>query len=169
MYRYRTCGEAAGVDGLTGDEGTFFLCAFWLVDGLALTGRLDEARALFERLLALRNDFGLLAEEYDPVQQRQLGNFPQAFSHMGLIQSALLLQQMMTQSSRRQGVVAVPAPRSASRSTRQSAADLTPPARLATHPLTRISIPATRLHASRGTSEPPPDPERFRYLNLRAA
>ncbi|SFY48741.1 glycoside hydrolase family 15 protein [Streptomyces sp. F-1] len=126
VYRYRTCGEAAGVDGLTGDEGTFFLCAFWLVDGLALTGRLDEARALFEHLLALRNDLGLLAEEYDPVQQRQLGNFPQAFSHMGLIQSALLLQQMVAQSSRRQGAVAVPTSRSTSRSTRQNATDLTP-------------------------------------------
>lgn len=99
VYRYPTCGEDVGVDGLTGDEGAFFLCNFWLVDGLALTGRPDEARALFERLLALRNDLGLLAEEYDPVQQRQLGNFPQAFSHMGLIQSALLLQQMATQSS----------------------------------------------------------------------
>ncbi|MFG3320186.1 glycoside hydrolase family 15 protein [Streptomyces sp. NPDC048171] len=126
VYRYPTCGEDVGVDGLTGDEGAFFLCNFWLVDGLALTGRPDEARALFERLLALRNDLGLLAEEYDPVQQRQLGNFPQAFSHMGLIQSALLLQQMATQSSPRHDAIAVPAPRSTSRSTRQSTADLTP-------------------------------------------
>ncbi|MFD7957645.1 glycoside hydrolase family 15 protein [Streptomyces ardesiacus] len=126
VYRYPTCSEDAGADGLTGDEGAFFLCAFWFVDGLALTGRLDEARALFERLLALRNDLDLLAEEYDPVQQRQLGNFPQAFSHMGLIQSALLLQQIATQSSPRQGAVAVPARRSTSRSTRQSTADLTP-------------------------------------------
>ncbi|MFD9152373.1 glycoside hydrolase family 15 protein, partial [Streptomyces diastaticus] len=75
---------------------------------------------------ALRNDLGLLAEEYDPVQQRQLGNFPQAFSHMGLIQSALLLQQMAAQSSPRHAALAVPAPRSTSRSTRQSTADLTP-------------------------------------------
>jgi GH15 family glucan-1,4-alpha-glucosidase len=126
VYRYPTCGEEVGVDGLTGDEGTFFLCNFWLVDGLALTGRLDEARALFERLLALRNDLGLLAEEYDPAQRRQLGNFPQAFSHMGLIQSALLLQQMAIQPSPSHGALAVPAPRSTSRSTRQSAADLTP-------------------------------------------
>ncbi|CAL9636914.1 glycoside hydrolase family 15 protein [Streptomyces sp. enrichment culture] len=126
VYRYPTCGEDVGVDGLTGDEGAFFLCNFWLVDGLALTGRSDEARALFERLLALRNDLGLLAEEYDPVQQRQLGNFPQAFSHMGLIQSALLLQQMAAQSSPRHAALAVPAPRSTSRSTRQSTADLTP-------------------------------------------
>ncbi|CAM5457051.1 hypothetical protein STENM327S_08151 [Streptomyces tendae] len=126
VYRYPTGGEDTGVDGLPGDEGAFFLCNFWLADGLALTGRLDEARCLFEHLLALRNDLGLLAEEYDPVQQRQLGNFPQAFSHMGLIQSALLLQQMATQSFPRHAALAVPAPRSTSRSTRQSTADLTP-------------------------------------------
>ncbi len=126
VYRYPTRGKRTGVDGLTGDEGTFFLCDFWLVDGLALTGRLDEARALFERLLALRNDLGLLAEEYDPVQQRQLGNFPQAFSHMGLIQSARLLQHLTTGPSRHRGAVAVPAPRPTSRSTRQSAVALTP-------------------------------------------
>ncbi|MEU3159076.1 glycoside hydrolase family 15 protein [Streptomyces griseoincarnatus] len=126
VHRYRTRGKRTGVDGLKGNEGTFVLCSFWLVDGLALTGRLDEARGLFERLLALRSDLGLLAEEYDPVQQRQLGNFPQAFSHMGLIQSALLLQQVAKQSSPRHGAVAVPAPRSTSRSTHQSAADLTP-------------------------------------------
>lgn len=99
VRRYPTVGDHAGVDGLKGDEGTFILCSFWLVDALALTGRLDEAHTLFERLLALRNDLGLLAEEYDPVQQRQLGNFPQAFSHMGLIQSARLLHQLSTRSS----------------------------------------------------------------------
>ncbi|MFD7959049.1 glycoside hydrolase family 15 protein [Streptomyces ardesiacus] len=126
VRRYPTLGARTGEDGLKGDEGAFLLCSFWLVDGLALTGRLDEARCLFERLLALRNDLGLLAEEYDPVQQRQLGNFPQAFSHMGLIQSAQLLQQMATQSSRRHGAVPVPAPRSTSHSTRQPTADLTP-------------------------------------------
>ncbi|MET9823798.1 glycoside hydrolase family 15 protein [Streptomyces sp. NPDC006349] len=126
VRRYPTVGDRTGVDGLTGDEGTFLLCSFWFVDALALTGRLDEARALFERLLCLRSDLGLLAEEYDPVQQRQLGNFPQAFSHMGLIQSALLLQQMETQTSPRHGALGVPAPRSASRSTRQPTADLTP-------------------------------------------
>ncbi len=112
------------MDGLSGDEGTFVLCSFWLVDALALTGRLDEAHALFERLLALRNDLGLLAEEYDPVQQRQLGNFPQAFSHMGLIQSAPLLQLLATQSSHR-GAVAFPSPRSTARSTHKTCADLT--------------------------------------------
>ncbi|MCX4766108.1 glycoside hydrolase family 15 protein [Streptomyces sp. NBC_01275] len=126
VRRYPTIGDRTGVDGLKGDEGTFVLCSFWLVDALALIGRLNEAHALFERLLALRNDLGLLAEEYDPVQQRQLGNFPQAFSHMGLIQSARLLQLLSTQSSHHRGAVAVPTPRSAPRSTRQIRADLTP-------------------------------------------
>ncbi|MER6526609.1 glycoside hydrolase family 15 protein [Streptomyces sp. NPDC001508] len=126
VRRYPTIGDQTGMDGLTGDEGAFVLCSFWLVDALALTGRLDEAHALFERLLALRNDLGLLAEEYDPVRQRQLGNFPQAFSHMGLIRSARLLQVLGLQSPHRRGAVAVPAPRSTSRSTRQTCADMTP-------------------------------------------
>lgn len=126
VYRYPTLDKRTGVDGLKGNEGTFVLCSFWLVDGLALTGRLDEARSLFDRLLSLRNDLGLLAEEYDPVHQRQLGNFPQAFSHMGLIQSARLLQQLTAQLSLQRDAVALPAPRSASRGTRQSATDLTP-------------------------------------------
>ncbi len=78
--------EAA--DGLPAGEGTFLTCSFWLVDNLAMLGRWDEARERFEALLALRNDVGLLAEEYDPVERRQLGNFPQAFSHVGLINSA---------------------------------------------------------------------------------
>ncbi|MER7933025.1 MULTISPECIES: glycoside hydrolase family 15 protein [unclassified Streptomyces] len=127
VRRYPTVGDRAGVDGLKGDEGAFVLCSFWLVDALALTGRLDEAHSLFERLLALRNDLGLLAEEYDPVQQRQLGNFPQAFSHMGLIQSALLLQRLSQPSHH--GAVQVAAPCStASRGTRQSVTALTPQA-----------------------------------------
>ncbi len=125
VRRYPTIGDHAGMDGLKGDEGTFILCSFWLVDALALTGRLDEAHTLFERLLALRNDLGLLAEEYDPVQQRQLGNFPQAFSHMGLIQSARLLHLLSTQSSLHPGAVAVPVPRSPSRRPRQTCKDLT--------------------------------------------
>jgi GH15 family glucan-1,4-alpha-glucosidase len=75
-------------DGLAGGEGTFLVCSFWLVDALTMTGRLDEAEALFERLLSLRNDLGLLAEEYDPRSGRQLGNFPQAFSHVGLVNAA---------------------------------------------------------------------------------
>ncbi len=75
-------------DGQQGDEGTFLVCSFWLVDAYVLAGRRDDASALFERLLALRNDVGLLAEEYDPRAKRQLGNFPQAYSHIGLINAA---------------------------------------------------------------------------------
>ena len=78
-------------DGLPPAEGVFLACSFWLVDNLCLQGRWDEATALFERLLALRNDVGLLAEEYDTASCRQVGNFPQAFSHVGLINSALNL------------------------------------------------------------------------------
>jgi GH15 family glucan-1,4-alpha-glucosidase len=78
-------------DGLPGGEGQFLACSFWLVSALALNGRQEEARALFERLLALRNDLGLLAEEYDVPRARQVGNFPQAFSHLALIQAASLL------------------------------------------------------------------------------
>jgi|SRR5690606_31956136 len=76
------------VDGLPAGEGAFLLVTFWYVDNLALQGRYGEARAHFERLLALRNDVGLLAEQYDPVHKRQLGNFPQAFSHVGLVNTA---------------------------------------------------------------------------------
>jgi GH15 family glucan-1,4-alpha-glucosidase len=75
-------------DGLPGTEGQFLACSFWLVSALALNGRVDEARALFERLLDLRNDLGLLAEEYDVDHGRQVGNFPQAFSHLALIEAA---------------------------------------------------------------------------------
>ncbi|MEU6461713.1 glycoside hydrolase family 15 protein [Streptomyces sp. NPDC046976] len=79
------------VDGLPGGEGAFLACSFWLVDALQLTGRRKEARELFERLVRVANDVGLLAEEYDPGADRQLGNFPQAFSHLGLVNSALTL------------------------------------------------------------------------------
>ncbi|MFD7237975.1 glycoside hydrolase family 15 protein [Streptomyces syringium] len=89
VRRYTVDGKA--VDGLPGNEGTFLVCSFWLVDALHLTGRRKEARRLFERLLDLRSDLGLLSEEYDPVARRQLGNYPQAFSHIGLVTSALLL------------------------------------------------------------------------------
>jgi len=78
-------------DGVGGEEGAFLLCSFWLVDCLALIGRHDDAAALYERLLGLRNDVGLLAEEYDPRAGRQLGNYPQAFSHIALITSAITL------------------------------------------------------------------------------
>ncbi|MGH8915853.1 MAG: glycoside hydrolase family 15 protein [Acidimicrobiia bacterium] len=85
ILRYRP-GETD--DGLPGHEGAFLLCSFWMVDALAMAGRRDDARRRFEYLLTLRNDVGLLAEEYDPVSKRMLGNFPQAFSHLGLIASA---------------------------------------------------------------------------------
>ncbi|ORT57513.1 glycoside hydrolase family 15 protein [Streptomyces sp. CB03238] len=89
IRRYST--EGVSVDGLPGDEGTFLVCSFWMADALRMTGRTKEARELFERLLALRNDVGLLAEEYDAAARRQLGNFPQAFSHIGLVGTALAL------------------------------------------------------------------------------
>jgi len=89
LRRYSS--QARTVDGLPGEEGTFIACTFWLADALHLTGRTEEARELFERLLGLANDVGLLAEEYDPVQGRLLGNFPQAFSHIGLVNTALAL------------------------------------------------------------------------------
>jgi GH15 family glucan-1,4-alpha-glucosidase len=78
-------------DGVGGDEGAFLACSFWLADAYAMLGRLDDATALFERLLAVRNDLGLMAEEYDPVARRLLGNFPQGFSHIGLINTAFNL------------------------------------------------------------------------------
>ena len=83
--RYRT---ESGVDGLPHGEGAFLLCTFWLADAYVLMGRRDEARAIFCHLLSIRNDLGLLAEEYDPVARRQLGNLPQAFPHLGLINTA---------------------------------------------------------------------------------
>jgi len=88
IRRYRT---EETQDGLSGNEGVFLACSFWYVDNLVLQGRHQEARPMFERLLTLANDVGLLAEEYDPVAPRQLGNFPQAFSHLALINSALNL------------------------------------------------------------------------------
>ena len=80
-------------DGIPGGEGAFLACSFWYVDNLVLLGRRDEAVELFERLLSCRNDVGLLAEEYDPRAKRQLGNFPQAFSHVALVSSALNLNR----------------------------------------------------------------------------
>ncbi|HLG88232.1 MAG TPA: glycoside hydrolase family 15 protein [Alphaproteobacteria bacterium] len=85
VRRYST---ASAVDGIAGDEGAFLACSFWLCDAYALCGRYTEARALFERLVGLANDLGLLAEEYDPAEKRLLGNFPQAFSHIALINAA---------------------------------------------------------------------------------
>jgi GH15 family glucan-1,4-alpha-glucosidase len=83
--------EKTAADGLPGSEGTFLACSFWLADALHMTGRSKEARELFERLVVLGNDVGLLSEEYDPVAGVQLGNFPQAFSHIGLVNTALAL------------------------------------------------------------------------------
>ncbi len=88
VLRYRT---EAGHDGLPGDEGAFLACSFWLVEALHAAGETAEATALFEHLLTLRNDLGLLSEEYDPVAGRALGNTPQAFSHFPLVTSALAL------------------------------------------------------------------------------
>jgi GH15 family glucan-1,4-alpha-glucosidase len=90
-----------GADGLPPGEGVFLACSFWLANSLALIGRRDDAIALFERLLALRNDLGLLAEEYDPVAKRQLGNFPQAFSHTAIINTAAHLAELESASAAR--------------------------------------------------------------------
>jgi GH15 family glucan-1,4-alpha-glucosidase len=87
LLRYRP--ETDGVDGLPGGEGAFLACSFWLVDALVGMGRSAEARRRFEQLLDLRNDVGLLAEEYDVAARRQVGNVPQAFSHVGLVASAV--------------------------------------------------------------------------------
>ncbi len=97
VLRYRVDADPEGatgtVDGLPGEEGAFLACSFWLADALALAGREDEARDLFERLLGLTNDVGLLAEEWDPVARRHLGNTPQALSHIGLVNTALALDR----------------------------------------------------------------------------
>jgi GH15 family glucan-1,4-alpha-glucosidase len=91
VMRYQTSTE---VDGLPPGEGVFLPCSFWLADSYTLQNRDAEAQALFERLLSLRNDVGLLAEEYDPHARRQVGNFPQAFSHVALIGTALNLHRV---------------------------------------------------------------------------
>jgi len=85
VYRYRT---ESGIDGLAGEEGTFLLCTFWLAQALALAGQVARARAVFERAIGYRNDVGLLAEEVDGETGELLGNFPQAFSHIGLVNAA---------------------------------------------------------------------------------
>ena len=87
VMRYKP-DDSADVDGLPPGEGAFLPCSFWLADNLTLLGRREEARELYERLLALRNDLGLLSEEYDPRARRLVGNFPQAFSHVALVNTA---------------------------------------------------------------------------------
>jgi GH15 family glucan-1,4-alpha-glucosidase len=99
VLRYPT--RKGGVDGLPGGEGVFLPCSFWLVDCLHLLGRKSDARRLYERLLDLRNDVGLLAEEYDLKRKRLLGNFPQAFSHVGLVNSAQILAEKSTAPGRK--------------------------------------------------------------------
>jgi GH15 family glucan-1,4-alpha-glucosidase len=89
LLRYRT---ETDVDGLPGGEHPFLACSFWLVSAYAAAGRLDDAHALFDRLVGLVNDVGLLSEEYDPRNKRMVGNFPQAFSHLTLVQAAFRLR-----------------------------------------------------------------------------
>ena len=103
VRRYRT---EAMADGLPEGEGVFLACSFWYVDNLVLQGRDEEARALFLKLLALRNDVGLLSEEYDPRVRRLVGNFPQAFSHIALVNSALALSAAADHVSQRTGTQA---------------------------------------------------------------
>jgi len=98
VIRYNT---ALPGDGLPAGEGAFLACSFWLADNYVLQGRLEDARALFERLVGLCNDVGLLAEEYDPKARRQLGNFPQAFSHIALINTAYNLSRAQGPAAQR--------------------------------------------------------------------
>jgi GH15 family glucan-1,4-alpha-glucosidase len=100
VLRYRS---ETDVDGLPPGEGVFLPCSFWLANNYKLQQRDAEANTLFEHLLSLRNDVGLLAEEYDPKSQRQLGNFPQAFSHLALIGTAMSLQDVGPAQQRAQG------------------------------------------------------------------
>jgi GH15 family glucan-1,4-alpha-glucosidase len=90
VYRYRT---DDGVDGLAGEEGTFLLCTFWLAQALALAGEVGRAREVFERAAAFATDLGLLSEEVDPASGELLGNVPQAFSHIGLVNAAWAIDQ----------------------------------------------------------------------------
>ena len=85
--------EGLNADGLTGEEGTFVICSFWLVSCLAQAGELERAEALFDQLAGYANDLGLLAEEIDVANDEQLGNFPQAFSHIGLVTAAWEIDQ----------------------------------------------------------------------------
>ncbi|MFM9540102.1 glycoside hydrolase family 15 protein [Streptomyces turgidiscabies] len=106
VRRYPTAGSDEGVDGLAGDEGTFLACSFWMVEALTLIGRHEEAHALFTKLLGLRNDVGLLAEEYDSNAKRQVGNFPQAFSHFAMLLAALRLDAAESAAPTRRALAA---------------------------------------------------------------
>jgi GH15 family glucan-1,4-alpha-glucosidase len=100
VLRYHT---EKGADGLPAGEGAFLPCSFWLADCYSLQGRRNEANELFERLLALRNDVGLVSEEYDPRARRLVGNFPQAFSHLAIVNTALNLLDQRAVRKRSQG------------------------------------------------------------------
>jgi GH15 family glucan-1,4-alpha-glucosidase len=106
VLRYAT---EDGADGLPPGEGAFLACSFWLVDAYILIGRHDDAQKLFDRLLAVRNDVGLLSEEYDPRTGRLVGNFPQAFSHVALVNSAFNLSEAAKPAEHRAEGAAVPA------------------------------------------------------------
>jgi GH15 family glucan-1,4-alpha-glucosidase len=95
VYRYRAH------DGLEGDEGTFLLCTFWLAQAMAMSGQVERARGVFERAIAFVNDVGLLAEEVDPRSGELLGNFPQAFSHIGLVNAAWAISEAERMQTRR--------------------------------------------------------------------
>ena len=99
LLRYPARAQGA-VDGLDEPENAFLACSFWLADNLAASGRRDEAGELFERLLTLSNDVGLLAEQYDPARRELTGNFPQALSHLALVNTALLLSRQQVPSAR---------------------------------------------------------------------
>jgi len=90
LMRYRT---SSGVDGLQGGEHPFLACSFWLVSAYALSGRLEDATTLMDRLVGLANDVGLLSEEYDADADRMVGNFPQAFSHLALVGAAMNIER----------------------------------------------------------------------------
>jgi GH15 family glucan-1,4-alpha-glucosidase len=100
LHRYDT---TTSDDGLPAGEGAFLACSLWMADAYTLIGRLDDAKELFERLLALRNDVGLLAEEYDTRAKRQVGNFPQAFSHIALVNTAHNLGRRAKPAEQRAG------------------------------------------------------------------
>ena len=102
VCRYRTGSKR---DGLPGDEGAFLACSCWFVDNLVLLGRHDEARVMFERILGLGNDVGLFSEEYDAKNRRMLGNFPQAFTHVAIITSALNLSKRDKPAEQRSGTM----------------------------------------------------------------